>query len=171
MICCRISPPSRQSIPDVPAGFQGRGAQTIGNDAAVNLGGMSGQFELNVFKPMMIYNFLMAARNLGDACVSFAGRCVKGIEPDRQAIQAHLENSLMLVTALNPHLGYEKAAEIAKKAYREKLTLRQAALDLEYLTDEEFTQWVCPEKMTGKSLLLATLFREIVRFYFTLFRT
>ena len=126
-------------------------AQTIGNDAAVNLGGMSGHFELNVFKPMMIYNFLMAARNLGDACVSFAGRCVKGIEPDRQAIQAHLENSLMLVTALNPHLGYEKAAEIAKKAYREKLTLRQAALDLEYLTDEEFTQWVCPEKMTGKS--------------------
>ena len=126
-------------------------AQTIGNDAAVNLGGMSGHFELNVFKPMMIYNFLMAARNLGDACVSLAGRCVKGIEPDRQAIQAHLENSLMLVTALNPHLGYEKAAEIAKKAYREKLTLRQAALDLEYLTDEEFTQWVCPEKMTGKS--------------------
>ena len=125
-------------------------AQVIGNDAAINVGGMSGQFELNVFKPVMIFNFLMAARNLGDACRSFCDHCVLGLKPNRETIQAHLENSLMLVTALNPRLGYENAAKIAKKAHRENITLRQAALALGLLTDEQFTEWVNPAKMIGR---------------------
>ena len=124
-------------------------AQVIGNDAAINVGGMNGHFELNVFKPVMIYNFLQAARLLGDACVSFTNNMAVGIEPNREVIENYLENSLMLVTALNTHIGYEKAAEIAKKAYKENTSLRQAAIELGYLTDEEFTKWVDPRKMIG----------------------
>ncbi|NJO90669.1 MAG: class II fumarate hydratase [Chloroflexia bacterium] len=124
-------------------------AQVIGNDAAITIGGMNGHFELNVFKPVMIYNFLQAARLLGDACVSFTNNMAVGIEPNNEIISHHLENSLMLVTALNTHIGYEKAAEIAKKAHKEGTTLRKAALTLGYLTDEQFTEWVDPSKMIG----------------------
>ncbi len=124
-------------------------SQVIGNDAAIAVGGMNGHFELNVFKPVMIYNFLQAARLLGDACVSFNNNLAVGIEPNTEVVAAHLENSLMLVTALNTHIGYEKAAAIAKKAHKEGSTLRKAALELGYLTDEEFTEWVDPSKMIG----------------------
>ncbi len=124
-------------------------AQVIGNDAAIAVGGMNGHFELNVFKPVMIYNFLQAARLLGDACVSFTNNMAVGIEPNKEVVESHLENSLMLVTALNTHIGYEKAAEIAKKAHKEGTTLRKAALELGYLTDEQFTEWVDPSKMIG----------------------
>lgn len=124
-------------------------AQTIGCDAAISIGGMSGHFELNVFKPVMIFNFLMAARLIGDACVSFNENCAIGIEPNLPVIQKHVENSLMLVTALNTHIGYENAAKIAKKAHKEHKTLRQAAIELELLTDEQFTQWVDPKTMIG----------------------
>ncbi len=122
-------------------------AQVIGNDAAITVGGMQGHFQLNVFKPVMIFNLLMAARLLGDACASFNNNCAVGIEPNLPFIQKNLENSLMLVTALNTHIGYEKSAEIAKKAHKEGSTLRDAALELGYLTDEEFTEWVDPKKM------------------------
>jgi fumarate hydratase class II len=125
-------------------------AQVIGNDAAIAAGGMQGHFQLNVFKPVMIYNLLQAARLIGDACVSFNNNCAIGIEANIPVIEEKVENSLMLVTALNTHIGYEKAAEIAKKAYKENTTLRQAALALEYLTDEEFNEWVDPSKMIGK---------------------
>jgi len=122
-------------------------AQVIGNDAAINIGGMNGHFQLNVFKPVMIYNLLMAARLIGDACVSFNDNCADGIVAREVNIQHHLENSLMLVTALNPHIGYENAAKIAKKAHTENLTLRQAAIALGLVTEEQFTQWVDPQKM------------------------
>ena len=122
-------------------------AQVIGNDAAITAGGMQGHFQLNVFKPVMIYNLLMAGRLIGDACVSFNNNCAVGIEPNDTYIIKNLENSLMLVTALNTHIGYEKAAEIAKKAHKEGLTLRESALSLKYLTGEEFTEWVDPRKM------------------------
>ena len=122
-------------------------AQVIGNDAAINIGGMNGHFQLNVYKPVMIYNLLMAARLIGDGCVSFDDNCVAGIQPNLPAIQHNLENSLMLVTALNPHIGYENSAKIAKKAHYEGLTLRQAALELGLVTDEQFNQWVDPKKM------------------------
>ena len=105
-------------------------AQVIGNDAVINIGAMQGHFELNVFKPVIIFNLLMAARLLGDACRSFSENCVKGIEANTKTIKNNLENSLMLVTALNPHIGYENAAKIAKKASKEHLTLRQAAIEL-----------------------------------------
>lgn len=124
-------------------------AQVIGCDAAIAVGGMNGHFELNVFKPVMIYNLLMAARLLGDACESFNDNCAIGIEPNQERIDMHLENSLMLVTALNTKIGYEKAASIAKKAHKENKTLRQAAVELGYLTSEEFDQWVVPSKMIG----------------------
>lgn len=123
--------------------------QVMGNDVAINIGGSNGHFELNVFKPMMIYNFLESARLLGDACRSFNEHCAVGIEPNHERIKQNLNNSLMLVTALNTHIGYEKAAEIAKKAHKEGSTLKEAALDLGYLTTEEFDQWVNPSKMTG----------------------
>ncbi len=126
-------------------------AQVIGNDVAINVGGMTGHFELNVFKPMMIYNFLVSARLIGDACRSFEVNCAAGIEPNRKKITEHLNNSLMLVTALNTHIGYDKASEIAKKAYKEETTLRAAALELGYLTGEEFDAWVRPELMIGDS--------------------
>jgi len=124
-------------------------AQVIGNDVAISVGGMNGHFELNVFKPVMIYNLLMSARLLGDACDSFDKHAAVGIEPNYEVIKRQLENSLMLVTALNPHIGYENAAKIAKKAHKEGTTLRQAAIDLGLLTDEQFTQWVRPEDMIG----------------------
>ncbi len=124
-------------------------AQVIGNDVAVAAGGMTGHFELNVFKPMMVYNLLTSARLLADACRSFNDNCAIGIEPNYPVIQDKLEKSLMLVTALNTHIGYEKAAAIAKKAHKEGTTLREAALELGYLTADEFEQWVRPEDMVG----------------------
>ena len=124
-------------------------AQVVGNDAAITVGGMFGHFELNVFKPVMIFNLLMSARLLGDACSSFNKNCAIGIEPNVNMINKHVENSLMLVTALNPHIGYENAAKIAKKAHKENKTLRQATIELGLLTDEEFTAKVNPKKMVG----------------------
>jgi fumarate hydratase class II len=125
-------------------------AQVIGNDVAVNIGGMNGHFQLNVFKPVIIRNVLESARLLGDACVSFNDNCVIGIEPNMAAINKNLENTLMLVTALNPHIGYDNAAKIAKKAHKENKTLREATLELGLLTDEEFTKIVDPKKMLGR---------------------
>lgn len=122
-------------------------AQVLGNDVAINVGGASGHFELNVFKPMMIFNFLFSARLIGDAARSFNDNCAKGIEPNHAVIENKLHNSLMLVTALNTKIGYDKAGEIAKKAYKENTTLKEAAIALGYLTDKEFEQWVRPEKM------------------------
>jgi len=124
-------------------------AQVLGNDVAINVGGSNGHFELNVFKPVMIHNFLESARLIGDACRSFNKNCAAGIEPNLERIKQNLDNSLMLVTALNPHIGYEKAAGIAKKAHQEGTTLKEAALNLGYLTEEEFDRWVDPSKMTG----------------------
>lgn len=124
-------------------------AQVIGNDVAVNIGGMNGQFELNVFKPVMIYNMLTSARLLGDACQSFNDHAAVGIEPNYSVIEQNLENSLMLVTALNTHIGYEHAAKIAKKAHKEGTTLREAALALGLVTNEQFDEWVDPKKMIG----------------------
>ncbi len=122
-------------------------AQVIGNDLAITTGGMQGHFQLNVFKPMMIYNLLGSARLLGDACTSFNDNCAVGIEPNHGVIDKHLENSLMLVTALNPHIGYENAARIAKKAFSENTTLRLAAIELGLVTEEQFNKWVDPKKM------------------------
>lgn len=124
-------------------------AQVIGNDAAIVCGGMQGQFELNVFRPMTIANFLESARLLGEAAVSLTEHCVDGITPNYRSIEAHLKNSLMLVTALNTHIGYEKAAAIAKKAHAEHTTLKDAALALGYLTEAQFDEWVDPTKMIG----------------------
>jgi fumarate hydratase class II len=125
-------------------------AQVMGNDVAINIGGMNGHFELNVFKPVMIYNFLISARLIGDACASFTEHCVVGLEPNMERIKHNLDNSLMLVTALNTKIGYDKAAEIAKKAHKEHSTLKQAAISLGYVTAEQFDQWVRPEDMVGK---------------------
>jgi fumarate hydratase class II len=122
-------------------------AQVVGNDVAVNIGGMTGHFELNVFKPMMIFNLLTSARLIADACNSFNENCAKGIEPNHSRIKEHLNNSLMLVTALNTKIGYDNAATIAKKAYKEDKTLKQAAIELELLTEEQFDEWVRPEDM------------------------
>lgn len=124
-------------------------AQVIGCDTAITIGGMNGHFELNVFKPMMIYNLLTAARLLGDACASFNEHCASGIEPNYDRITENLNNSLMLVTALNPHIGYENAARIAKKAHKEGLSLRDAAIALGLLTGEQFDKWVVPGSMIG----------------------
>lgn len=124
-------------------------AQVIGNDVAVSIGGATGHFELNVFKPLIAANVLQSARLLGEACRSFNYHCALGVEPNLPVIRKHLENSLMLVTALNPHIGYEKSASIAKKAHKENKTLKEAALELGYLSAEQFDQWVRPEEMTG----------------------
>ena len=124
-------------------------AQVLGNDVAINIGGISGHFQLNVFKPLIISNLLMSARLIGDACVSFNDNCAIGIEPNMAAINKNLENSLMLVTALNPHIGYDNSAKIAKKAHKEHKTLREATLELGLLSDEDFTRIVDPKKMTG----------------------
>jgi len=124
-------------------------AQVIGNDTAINVGGSSGNFELNVFKPVMIYNLLQSIRLLADSCRSFNNHCVVGIEPNKTQIEKHLNGSLMLVTALNPHIGYDNAAKVAKKAYQENITLKESVVALGLLTDEEFDEKVRPEKMTG----------------------
>ncbi len=124
-------------------------AQVMGNDVAISIGGSNGHYELNVFKPMMAANFLQSARLIGDACVSFTDHCAEGIEPNYDGIKKHLENSLMLVTALNPHIGYENAAKIAKKAHKENTSLREAAIALGLLSDEQFDEWVRPEDMIG----------------------
>ena len=124
-------------------------AQVIGNDTTIAVGGSSGNFELNVFKPVMIYNLLQSIRLLGDSCRSFNQHCVSGIEPNKTQIETHLKNSLMLVTALNPHIGYDNAAKVAKKAYQENTTLKEAAVALNLLTPEEFDEKVRPEKMIG----------------------
>lgn len=123
--------------------------QVMGNDTAIAIGGMQGHFELNVFKPVMICNLLESARLLGDACVSFNDNCAVGIEPNYDVIKTNLENSLMLVTALNTKIGYEKAAKIAKKAHAESTTLRKAAIELGFVTNEQFDEWVDPKKMIG----------------------
>ncbi len=124
--------------------------QVLGNDVAINIGGATGHFELNVFKPVMIYNFLHSARLIGDACVSFNDKCAVGIEPIEANIKQHVDNSLMLVTALNTKIGYYKAAEIAQKAHKENKTLKEVAIELGYLTAEQFDEWVVPVNMVGK---------------------
>ena len=124
-------------------------AQVIGNDTAINVGGCSGNFELNVFKPVMIYNLLQSIRLLADSCRSFNDHCVVGIEPNKTQIEKHLKSSLMLVTALNPHIGYDNAAKVAKKAYQDNSTLKEAAAALNMLTPEEFDEKVRPENMIG----------------------
>jgi len=122
-------------------------AQVIGNDQAIVTGGMQGHFQLNVFKPMMIYNLLNSAQLLGDVCISFNNKCAAGIMPNITVINKNVENSLMLVTALNPYIGYDKAAKIAYKAYNENITLREAAVELGLVTEEQFKEWVNPGKM------------------------
>ena len=125
-------------------------AQVMGNDVAITVGGSLGHFELNVFKPVMIYNFLHSARLIGDACASFTDRCAVGIEPILPNIKKHVESSLMLVTALNPHIGYYKAAEIAQTAHKNGATLKETAVQLGYLTPEQFDEWLRPEEMVGE---------------------
>jgi fumarate hydratase class II len=125
-------------------------AQVMGNDVAISVGGATGQFELNVFKPMMIYNFLHSARLLGDGSNSFNEHCAKGIEPIEANIKKHVDNSLMLVTALNTKIGYYKAAEIAQKAHKENTTLKEMAVKLGYVTPEQFEEWVNPANMVGE---------------------
>jgi len=124
-------------------------AQVLGNDVAINIGGATGHFELNVFKPVMIYNFLHSARLIGEVCVSFNDKCAEGIEPIHENIRKNLENSLMLVTSLNTKIGYYKAAEIAQTAHKQGKTLKQTAVDLGYVTSEQFDEWVRPEDMVG----------------------
>jgi fumarate hydratase class II len=124
-------------------------AQVIGNDVAVNVGGASGNFELNVFKPLLVHNFLMSCRLIADGCDSFRKNCAVGIEPNRERIAMHLENSLMLVTALNPHIGYDNAAKIAKHAHKKGTTLREAATELGLVKSDDFDKWVRPEQMVG----------------------
>ena len=125
-------------------------AQVMGNDVTISIAGSNGQFELNVFKPVIISNFLQSARLIGDGCLNFSERCVKGITPVNENIKRHLDSSLMLVTALNPKIGYYKAAAIAQKAYQENKTLREAAIESGYVTAEEFDRWVDPSKMVGE---------------------
>ena len=125
-------------------------AQVLGNDVAINVGGAMGHFELNVFKPVIIYNFLHSARLIGDGCHSFNIHCAQGLEPIEENIRKHVDNSLMLVTALNTKIGYYKAAEIAQKAHKENTTLKEMAVKLGYVTAEQFDEWVKPEDMVGK---------------------
>jgi fumarate hydratase class II len=125
-------------------------AQVMGNDVSINIGGSMGHFELNVFKPMMIYNFLHSARLIGEGCVSFNDKCAAGIEPIEANIKKHVDNSLMLVTSLNTKIGYYKAAEIAQKAHKEGTTLKEMAVKLGYVTPEQFDEWVIPAKMVGE---------------------
>jgi fumarate hydratase class II len=124
------------------------GAQVLGNDVAINFGGASGNFELNVFKPLLIHNFMQSVRLLTDGMNSFNVHCAQGITPNRERIAELVARSLMLVTALNPHIGYDKAAQIAKKAHQENLSLKEAALQLDYVTEAQFQQWVVPSEMT-----------------------
>jgi len=125
-------------------------AQIMGNDVAVNIGGMSGNFELNVYKPLVIFGFLMSARLLADGCASFRENCVEGIEPNRERLDENLRKSLMLVTALNPKIGYDNAAKIAKTAHKKGQTLRETAIELGLVTAEQFDEWVRPEDMIGR---------------------
>ena len=124
--------------------------QVFGNDTAVAFAGSQGNFQLNVFKPVMIHNLLESVQLIADACGAFNDHCAAGIEPNTPVIEEHLRDCLMTVTALNPHIGYEKAAEIAKKAHKEGTNLKAAALALGYVTAEQFDQWVRPEQMTGQ---------------------
>ena len=124
--------------------------QVLGNDVAINIGGASGNFELNVFRPMVAHNFLQSVRLLADGMASFNRHCAVGIEPNRARIAELVDRSLMLVTALNPHIGYDKAAEIAKKAHTEGTSLREAALLSGHVTAQQFDAWVRPEQMTGR---------------------
>ncbi len=126
-------------------------AQVIANDVAVNIGGASGNFELNVFKPLIIHNVLNSIRLLSDSCVSFEEHCARGIVPNKEKLNEHLNNSLMLVTALNPHIGYDNAAKIAKNAHKKGTTLKESGIELGLLTSEQFDQWVLPEKMIHPS--------------------
>src|SRR6202012_382356 len=125
-------------------------AQVMGNDVAINIGGATGHFELNVFKPVMIFNFLHSARLIGEGCVSFNDKCAIGLAPIEANIKKHVDNSLMLVTSLNTKIGYYKAAEIAQKAHKEGTTLKEMAVKLGYVTPEEFDAWVNPSKMVGE---------------------
>ena len=125
--------------------------QVMGNDVAINLGGAAGQLELNVFKPLITHNFLQSVRLLADGAVSFARNCVEGIEADRARIDELMQRSLMLVTALTPHIGYDRAAEIAETAHRQGTGLREAALALGYVSEAQFDAWVRPEQMIGPS--------------------
>jgi len=124
-------------------------AQVMGNDVAITIGGMQGHYELNVFKPVMAANFLESARLIGEACDSFNTNCAEGIEPNHARIEELLNNSLMLVTALNTKIGYYKAAEIANTAHKNGTTLKEEAVRLGYVTSEEYDQWVVPMDMTG----------------------
>jgi fumarate hydratase class II len=126
--------------------------QVFGNDVAINLGGASGNFELNVFRPLVIRNFLHSAKLLAHACENFEEHCASGIEANAARIDQLMRESLMLVTALNPHIGYEKAAAIAKNAHKKGTTLKESALDLGYLTAQQFDEWVRPEDMVGIKL-------------------
>ena len=126
--------------------------QVMGNDVAISMGGAAGNFELNVFKPMIVHNFLQSARLLADGMESFNVHCVKGIAPNRERIGELMERSLMLVTALTPHIGYDRAAQIAKKAQHEGLTLKQAALQLGYVDEQQFDTWIVPLAMTHPGL-------------------
>jgi fumarate hydratase class II len=121
----------------------------FGNDVAVNFGGASGNFELNVFKPLLVHNFLQSVRLLADGMDSFDDHCARGIEANRERIADLMERSLMLVTALAPHIGYDKAAQIAKRAHHDGTTLKEAALALGYVTETQFAEWIRPEDMTG----------------------
>ena len=125
-------------------------AQVLGNDVAINVGGSGGNFELNVFRPMIAYNFLQSVRLLADGMVSFNDHCAVGIAPNRARIDELVQRSLMLVTALNTHIGYDKSAKIAKKAHAEGTSLRESALALGFLTAEQFDEWVVPGKMVGR---------------------
>ena len=124
-------------------------AQVMGNNVAVSVGGSNGHFELNVFKPMIVRNVLQSIRLVSDACISFSKNCVVGIQPNKERISTLLNESLMLVTALNPHIGYDNAAKIAKNAHKKGLTLKQSALELEIVTEEQFDDWVKPKNMIG----------------------
>ena len=123
-------------------------AQVLGNDVAISIGAASGNFELNVFKPLIAHNALQSIRLIGDVCTSFDVHCARGIEPNRAEIKRKLDGSLMLVTALAPHIGYDKAAKIAKHAHEKGSNLRDAAIELGHVTAEQFDQWVKPEDMT-----------------------
>jgi fumarate hydratase class II len=125
--------------------------QVFGNDTAISFAGSQGHFELNVFKPLMATSIIQSINLLADACNSFSERCVEGIEANQARITEHVNGSLMLVTCLNRHIGYDKAAEIALKAWREDLTLRESALALAYVTEAQFDEWVRPENMLGPS--------------------
>ena len=122
-------------------------AQVIGNDVATSIGGMNGHFELNVYKPLMAYNILNSSRLIADACSSFNNNCAKGIKPNKKVIENHLNNSLMLVTALNNHIGYDNAAKIAKKAHKEGISLKEASISLKLVSEKDFDKWVNPKKM------------------------